>query len=96
MLLAVERHRDARLEADDDFTGPRREPCRVDRELEGLSRRRRPGILQLTALDGPAPQVLVDGVGVLLGERQVDAPRCQVVQQLRPGHVPLAGRARAP
>ncbi len=63
----------------------------MDGEHVGVVRSGRPGILQLSALDGPAPQVLVDGVGVLLGERQVDAALGQVVQELRPGHVPLAG-----
>ena len=87
--------RDARLEAHDHLDGLVGGVLGIDGELVGVVRNGGPGILELTALDGPAPQVLVDGVGVLLGQRQLDAPRGQVVDQFRPGHAPLAGGARA-
>ena len=72
--LPVDGDRDAGFEAYDHLHRLVGSILGIHCELVGVVRNRDPRILQLAALDGPAPQVLVDGVGVLLGERQLDAP----------------------
>ena len=53
-----------------------------DDELEGVLRRRHPRVLEHAALVAAPPQVLVDRVRALLGERDRDVVRGHVVEQL--------------
>ena len=86
---AVEADRHARLEADDHLDGlalghPRQ---RVD-----VVGRRRPRVLDGAALDGLAPQVVVDGVQLLLGHGDGDLPLGGQLDAVLAGQAPDAGR----
>ena len=63
----------------------------VHRDLEGIFGRRHPRVFEQTALVGASPQVLVDGVGALLGERHRQVARRAEVEQLLATHAPVAG-----
>ena len=66
-LDAVDGARDAALEADDDGLGIGRAVLGVGGHRPDVGRRGVPGVLQHAAFDGAAPQVVVDGIGLLLG-----------------------------
>ena len=79
-----------RLEADGDLTG-----------LAGADRGHRPHalggsgprVLHLAALDGAAPEVVVDGVGLLLGGPDRDVEPGRVLDGVGPGHAPVPHRS---
>jgi hypothetical protein len=56
--------------------------------------RDRPGVLHLAALDGPAPQVVVDGVHLLLRRGDRDVVVVGVEDALLPGHAPRPHRGQ--
>src|SRR5205807_7972265 len=87
---AVERRRHTGLEADHDLRrrrGPTERRAGQEPDVAGSLG---PGVLDGTALDGPAPQVLVDGVRALLALFDRDAVLGGVV------HGRLAGEAPVP
>ena len=88
---AVEADRDARLEADDDLDrlGLGDPGQRVD-----VVGRGRPRVLDGAALDRLAPQVVVDGVQLLLGDRDGDLPLGRQLDAVLAGQAPDPGRAR--
>ncbi len=91
-LLAVEGDGHAPLEANLDIARLVGRFVRRARPDEDLLRRLLPGVLQDAALDAAAPEVLVDGVGALLGDGDRDVVRCGVGDLLLAGHAPLAHR----
>ena len=65
----------------------------IDRHRVDVRRRLHPGILQDAALDGPAPQVIVDGVRRLLRGGNLDAVRLSPFHLLGAGvQIPFAHR----
>ena len=66
-LLAVERRRDAALETDDDSLGLGGAVLGVGGHRPDVRGGRVPGVLEDAALDGATPEVVIDGVGLLVG-----------------------------
>ena len=82
--LAVDRDRDAALEADDDLDRVGRVGRRHGPRV-GVGRRRHPRVLEDAGLARAAPQVDVDGVGGRLRDRDLDAALVRVVDRLVAG-----------
>ncbi len=87
--FAVETHGDAGLEAHDDLDG-----LLLDHPREGVDVvwRRRPRVLDGTALDRLAPEVVVDGVRLLLGDGDGDLPLGRQLDAVLSAQPPDAGR----
>ena len=79
--LAVDRDRDAALEAEDDLDRRGRVAGR-DRPLVGVGRRGDPRVLEHAGLARAAPDVDVDRVRRRLRDRDLDAPLLRVVDLL--------------
>ncbi len=91
-LLAVEAHRDARVEADDNVARLRGRVLGVASERVRLLRRRGPRVLEHAALDGAAPHVFVDRVELLDGRFDRDLPLRGEIDALGPRQSPLPCR----
>jgi hypothetical protein len=92
-LPAVEPHRDAALEPDLDLFGLVRRQARNGRQREDVLRRLDPRVLEDAALDADAPEVLVEAVGLRLGDRHRDAVLRRVLDLLVAAReLPLAHR----
>ena len=86
---AVDLDRTALLEADDDVA---RLGGRLLRQRPHATRRHRPRVLHLAALDGTAPEVVVDGVHLLLRRLDRDVVAVGVEDRLLAGHPPAPHR----
>ena len=94
-LRAVERDRPALLELDLDVLALVGCVLGVDGHLVGVLGRRLPRVFEDAALVGAAPEVLVDRVGTLLGQRHRHVVPGAEVEQLAAAHVPGARRGEA-
>ena len=88
---AIEGHRHPGLEAHHDLDGL---GSRLPGHGVDVLGRLVPGVLDDPALDGLAPQVLVDRVGLLLRHRQGDAPGGRVLDAVGAGQAPHPGRGQ--
>ncbi len=86
---AVQAHRDAGLEADDDLDRFALTDARQRVDVVGS---RRPGILDRPALDRLAPEVVVDGVQLVLGHGDGDLPLRRQLDTVLAGQTPHPGR----
>src|SRR5205814_2915944 len=91
---AIKGGRDALAEPDDDLLGAGRRRIRVHRPLEDVARWRTPRILEHAGLDGATPEVLVDAVRALLGDRHRDPAGLRVVDLFLAAHVHPATQRR--
>ena len=91
-LLAVDGHRQPRLELDLDLLRRGKRALRGQREGERLVGRLEPRVLQRTGLDRAAPEVVVDRVGRAGLDRHLDAVLVGVGDLLLAGHPPVAHR----
>src|SRR5205814_9123725 len=91
--LSVEADRKALLEADGEVGRRVGSVFRRFRPGARLFRRLGVGVLEDAALDGPAPEVLVDGEGALRRRRHLDAVLLRVLDGRVAGDVPLALRS---
>src|ERR1035437_4332371 len=87
-LSAVHRHRDARFKANHHFGGL---DCREPGHRVDVGRRLATRVFDDPTLDGPTPQILVDGVQLLLGHRQRDVPLGGVFDAVLTGQSPHPG-----
>src|SRR5438132_14356628 len=86
-LRAVDRDRNAFVEADLDLARLCRRLFGVDRPLEDVARRRAPGVFEHTGLDRTAPQIHVDAVWIFLRGLDRDVVLAGIVDLLVAGHV---------
>ena len=85
---AVERDGDAPLEPDDELRRLGRGARGAARHAVDLLGRLDPGVLEDPALDGAAPEVLVDRVRAVLAHRDGDVVRGGVVDRVLAGEAP--------
>ena len=92
--LPVHGDRDAGLEGDDDLVGERR-IGRIVRVGVDVLRRAVPDVLEEAGFDGPAPDVLVDGEGVVVRRLDGQVVPVRVVDRELAGHRQIADRGDA-